>query len=125
VAERGTTLSGGQKQSVAIARALLIYPRLLILDDSTSSVDLMTEYHIQKALDNLMKGRTSFVIAQRITTVLNADQILVLDKGKVVASGKHTDLMENSPIYAEIYNSQLVSDADITSEVAAVSNMEA
>ncbi|MCC7447783.1 MAG: ABC transporter ATP-binding protein [Anaerolineae bacterium] len=111
VGERGTTLSGGQKQRVAIARALLLNPRLLILDDSTSSVDLQTEYKIQKALDNLMKGRTSFVIAQRISTVLNADQILVLDKGKVVARGTHEDLMENSPIYAEIYNSQLVGDA--------------
>ncbi len=113
VGERGTTLSGGQKQRVAIARALLLNPRLLILDNSTSSVDLITEALIQKALDKLMEGRTSFVIAQRITTVLNADQILVLDKGRVVASGKHEDLMENSAIYAEIYNSQLVGDAEI------------
>jgi ATP-binding cassette, subfamily B, multidrug efflux pump len=112
VGERGTTLSGGQKQRIAIARALLLDPRLLILDDSTSSVDLQTEARIQKALDNLMKGRTSFVIAQRITTVLNADMILVLDKGRVVASGKHEELMEQSPIYAEIYNSQLVGDAE-------------
>jgi len=113
VGERGTTLSGGQKQRIAIARALLLNPRLLILDDSTSSVDLITESKIQKALDTLMRGRTSFVIAQRITTVLNADQILVLDKGQVVASGKHADLMEDSAIYAEIYNSQLVGDADV------------
>ncbi len=114
VGERGSTLSGGQKQRIAIARALLLNPRLLILDDSTSSVDLLTESKIQKALDKLMHGRTSFVIAQRITTVLNADQILVLDKGKIVASGKHADLMESSPIYAEIYNSQLVGDAEVT-----------
>ncbi len=113
VGERGTTLSGGQKQRVAIARALLLNPRLLILDDSTSSVDLITEYKIQKALDLLMEGRTSFVIAQRISTVLNADLILVLDRGRIAASGKHEDLMENSPIYAEIYNSQLVGDAEI------------
>lgn len=113
VGERGTTLSGGQKQRIAIARALLLNPRLLILDDSTSSVDLMTEYRIQKALDNLMKGRTSFVIAQRISTVLNADQILVLEKGQIVARGKHEELMENSAIYAEIYHSQLVGDAEI------------
>jgi ATP-binding cassette subfamily B protein len=73
----------------------------------------MTEYRIQKALDNLMRGRTSFVIAQRISTVLNADQILVLDKGQVVARGKHEDLMENSPIYAEIYHSQLVGDVEV------------
>jgi ATP-binding cassette subfamily B protein len=119
VGERGTTLSGGQKQRIAIARALLLDPRLLILDDSTSSVDLVTEYRIQKALDNLMHGRTSFVIAQRISTVLNADQILVLDKGQVVARGKHEELMENSPIYAEIYHSQLVGDAEVAeTEVA-------
>ena len=111
VGERGTTLSGGQKQRIAIARALLLDPHILILDDSTSSVDLQTEAVIQKALDRLMKGRTSFVIAQRISTVINADQILVLDKGEIVARGKHEDLMEDSPIYAEIYNSQLVSDA--------------
>jgi ATP-binding cassette subfamily B multidrug efflux pump len=111
VGERGTTLSGGQKQRIAIARALLLNPRILILDDSTSSVDLTTEAQIQRALDHLMKGRTSFVIAQRITTVMNADQILVLDRGEVVARGKHADLLEDSPIYAEIYNSQLVGDA--------------
>jgi len=111
VGERGTTLSGGQKQRIAIARALLLDPRILILDDSTSSVDLQTEVKIQKALDTLMKGRTSFVIAQRISTVINADQILVLDKGEVVARGKHEALMEDSPIYAEIYNSQLLADA--------------
>lgn len=114
VGERGTTLSGGQKQRIAIARALLLDPRILILDDSTSSVDLTTEFKIQQALDRLMKGRTSFVIAQRITTVLNADQILVLDKGSVVARGKHEELMEESPIYAEIYHSQLVGDAEVT-----------
>jgi ATP-binding cassette, subfamily B, multidrug efflux pump len=111
VGERGTTLSGGQKQRIAIARALLLDPRLLILDDSTSSVDLVTEYHIQKALDSLMHGRTSFVIAQRISTVLNADQILVLENGRVAARGTHEELMESSPIYAEIYHSQLVGDA--------------
>ncbi|MBI3359767.1 MAG: ABC transporter ATP-binding protein [Chloroflexi bacterium] len=110
VGERGTTLSGGQKQRIAIARALLMDPRILILDDSTSSVDVQTEGQIQKALDRLMKGRTSFVIAQRISTVMNADQILVLDQGAVVARGQHTELMEDSPIYAEIYNSQLVGD---------------
>jgi ATP-binding cassette subfamily B protein len=108
VGERGTTLSGGQKQRVAIARALLLNPRILILDDSTSSVDLTTESLIQAALDKLMEGRTSFVIAQRISTVMTADKILVLDKGEVVAIGKHADLMENEPIYAEIYNSQIL-----------------
>jgi ATP-binding cassette subfamily B multidrug efflux pump len=108
VGERGQTLSGGQKQRLAIARALLLDPRILILDDSTSSVDLNTEAQIQKALDTLMKGRTSFVIAQRIGTVINADKILVLERGQIAAQGRHTDLMENEPIYAEIYNSQLL-----------------
>jgi ATP-binding cassette subfamily B protein len=114
VGERGTTLSGGQKQRIAIARALLLDPRLLILDDSTSNVDLQTEYQIQRALDQLMHGRTSFVIAQRISTVLNADQILVLDRGRVVARGTHEELIETSPLYAEIYHSQLVGDAVTT-----------
>lgn len=108
VGERGQTLSGGQKQRVAIARALLLSPHILILDDSTSSVDLNTEAQIQKALDTLMKGRTSFVIAQRISTVMNADKILVLDKGEIVEQGRHADLMEESAIYAEIYNSQIL-----------------
>jgi ATP-binding cassette subfamily B protein len=111
VGERGTSLSGGQKQRIAIARALLLDPRILILDDSTSSVDVQTEAHIQAALDKLMQGRTSFVIAQRISTVINADQILVLDKGQIVASGRHADLMEDSEIYADIYTSQLVADS--------------
>ena len=119
VGERGSTLSGGQKQRIAIARALLMNPRILILDDSTSSVDLATEYRIQKALDRLMQGRTSFVIAQRISTVLNADQILVLDKGQIVARGTHEELIEESPIYAEIYHSQLVEDATLDSGEAA------
>ena len=118
VGERGTTLSGGQKQRVAIARALLLDPQILILDDSTSSVDLTTEAQIQEALDTLMKGRTSFVIAQRISTVINADLILVLDKGEVVARGRHEELMEESEIYAEIYNSQLVADATSDIETA-------
>jgi ATP-binding cassette subfamily B protein len=112
VGERGTTLSGGQKQRVAIARALLMDPQILIMDDSTSSVDLATEYQIQQALDQLMQGRTSFVIAQRISTVLSADKILVLDKGRISDQGTHQDLMENSPIYAEIYHSQLIGDEE-------------
>lgn len=113
VGERGTTLSGGQKQRIAIARALLLNPRILILDDSTSAVDVQTELQIQQALDRLMKGRTSFVIAQRISTVLNADKILVLEKGRIVAEGTHAELIENSPVYAEIYRSQLVEDPTV------------
>jgi ATP-binding cassette subfamily B protein len=118
VGERGSTLSGGQKQRVAIARALLLDPRILILDDSTSSVDLVTEYKIQQALDRLMQGRTSFVIAQRISTVLNADQILVLDRGLIAAQGTHEELMESSELYAQIYQSQLSEDVKIEEETA-------
>jgi ATP-binding cassette subfamily B multidrug efflux pump len=118
VGERGATLSGGQKQRVAIARAVLMDPRVLILDDSTSSVDSVTEYQIQQTLTQLMRGRTSFVIAQRISTVRNADQILVLDHGQLAAQGKHADLMENSAIYAEIYSSQLVEDSTLAKPAA-------
>ncbi len=114
VGERGSTLSGGQKQRLAIARALLLNPRILILDDSTSAVDSVTEHEIQQALDKLMAGRTSIVIAQRISTVRRADQILVLDKGRIAARGTHDELIEESPLYAEIYASQLVEDAPVT-----------
>ena len=110
VGERGVGLSGGQKQRIAIARALLVDPRILIFDDSTSAVDSETEFKIQQALKNLLAGRTSFVIAQRISTVRNADLILVLDQGEIVAHGTHSELMEESPIYAEILGSQLVDD---------------
>ncbi|MDD5369249.1 MAG: ABC transporter ATP-binding protein [Anaerolineaceae bacterium] len=124
VGERGATLSGGQKQRIAIARALLMDPRILILDDSTSSVDTVTEYEIQQTLTHLMQGRTSFVIAQRISTVRNADRILILDRGEVVASGRHEDLMEESAIYAEIYNSQLVEDAPGQLQAGAVPELK-
>jgi len=107
VGQRGVNLSGGQKQRVAIARALLVQPKVLILDDSTSAVDVETETKIQAALDELMAGRTSFIIAQRISTVLNADKIVVLDQGQIAAEGTHTELMTSSPIYREIYESQL------------------
>ncbi|HOU12838.1 MAG TPA: ABC transporter ATP-binding protein [Anaerolineae bacterium] len=107
VGQRGVNLSGGQKQRIAIARALLVQPAVLILDDSTSSVDVETETKIQEALEGIMKNRTSFVIAQRISTVLNADKILVLDDGRVVAEGTHRELLATSPVYREIYDSQL------------------
>jgi ATP-binding cassette subfamily B protein len=107
VGYRGAGLSGGQKQRVAIARALLVKPKILILDDSTSSVDVQTEAKIQEALDAMMGKSTVFVIAQRISTVLKADKIIVLEKGKVVAIGNHAQLMRESPIYKEIYDSQL------------------
>ena len=120
VGERGVTLSGGQKQRIAIARVLLHDPKILILDDATSSVDLVTEYRIQQALSRLMKGRTSFVIAQRVATVLNADQILVLDNGEIVARGVHEELLASSEIYAEIYGSQLQDDTEQSPDATAV-----
>jgi len=107
VGQRGVNLSGGQRQRIAIARALLVQPKVLILDDSTSAVDVETETRIQAALEELMAGRTSFVIAQRISTVLNADKIVVLDRGQIAAEGTHAELMASSPIYREIYESQL------------------
>lgn len=105
--QRGVNLSGGQKQRIAIARALLLKPAILILDDSTSAVDIETETKIQAALEVIMQDRTSFVIAQRISTVLNADKILVLDDGQIVAEGTHRELLAGSPVYREIYDSQL------------------
>ena len=107
VEQRGANLSGGQKQRLALARALLLEPRLLILDDSTSAVDLETEIQIQAALDAGKRERTTVVVAQRISTVLHADQILVLDKGRIVARGTHRELLASSVVYREIYDSQL------------------
>jgi ATP-binding cassette subfamily B protein len=107
VEERGVNLSGGQKQRIAIARAIILEPKILILDDSTSSVDVETETKIQDALQEIMKGKTSFVVAQRISTVLKADRILVLDKDRIAAEGTHAELIRSSPIYQEIYESQL------------------
>ena len=111
VGERGVTLSGGQKQRIALARALLTDPRILILDDATASVDTDTEQLIQRALDRLMENRTTFVIAHRLSTVRRADLILVLEKGRVVARGKHEDLLKTSPLYAEVYSRQLKPEA--------------
>lgn len=106
VGERGVGLSGGQKQRIAIARALLVDPRILILDDSTSSVDAETEYKIQQALQGLMEDRTSFVIAQRISTVRNADKVLVLEGGQLAAMGSHRELLQRSELYVEILGTQ-------------------
>lgn len=107
IEERGANLSGGQKQRVSIARAIITHPAILILDDSTSAVDVETETRIQTALADELKGCTVFVVAQRISTVLNADKIIVLDEGRIVAEGKHMELLKTSPIYKEIYDSQL------------------
>jgi len=107
VGERGVTLSGGQKQRLAIARAMLMDPRILILDDATASVDSTTEHLIQQALAGLIQGRTTFVIAHRLSTVMRADLILVLDKGRIVARGRHAGLLHSSPLYADIYQHQL------------------
>jgi ATP-binding cassette, subfamily B, multidrug efflux pump len=107
VGERGVTLSGGQKQRIAIARALLKDPRILILDDSTSSVDTETEHLIQEALNVLMEGRTTFIIAQRLLTLKNADLILVLDNGRIVQRGTHAELLEEEGLYKTIYDLQL------------------
>jgi ATP-binding cassette subfamily B protein len=110
VGERGIGLSGGQRQRIAIARALLRDPRILILDDSTSAIDAETEYQIQQALNLLMKGRTAFVIAQRISTVRGADLILLLDRGRIVAHGTHDELLRESALYGEIIDSQFGGD---------------
>ena len=107
VEERGANFSGGQKQRLAIARAILMQPEVLILDDSTSAVDVETETLVQDALETLMRGRTSFVVAQRISTVLRADKIIVLEGGRIAAQGTHRELLQSSPIYREIFDSQL------------------
>ena len=111
IGEGGVGLSGGQMQRIAIARALLLNPKVLILDDSTSSVDAETEYQIQRAMDELMVGRTSFIVAQRISTVRNAGLILLLDGAQIVASGTHEELLESSDLYGEIVSSQLRDDS--------------
>jgi len=107
VGERGITLSGGQKQRISIARTLLLDPKILVFDDSTSSVDTETEYLIQQALAELMKGRTTFVIAQRLRTVRSADQILVLQDGRIVEHGRHEELITQDGLYRQIYDLEL------------------
>ncbi|MGD1994062.1 MAG: ABC transporter ATP-binding protein [Anaerolineae bacterium] len=120
VGERGSTLSGGQKQRIAIARAILMDPQILILDDFTSNVDFETELRIEQALEDLMEGRTTFIIAQRISTVQSADRILVLDDGEIVDQGTHHELLRESPIYADIYCSQLEANVPEQSACAEV-----
>jgi len=120
VGERGVGLSGGQKQRIAIARALLVDPPILIMDDSTSSVDSQTEFRIQQALDKLRSGRTTFVIAQRISTVRDADLILILDQGGLAAQGQHEELMQTSELYAEILETQFGDRAELVQVVEEV-----
>jgi len=117
VGERGSTLSGGQKQRVAMARTLLLDPPIMILDDSTSAVDTETEYLIQQALQEVMKGRTTFVIAQRLRTVKMADQILVLNRGKIVEQGRHGELLQKDGFYRRIYDLELRDQEEALSEV--------
>src|SRR6266704_3553754 len=113
VGERGVGLSGGQRQRIAIARALLLNPPLLLLDDSTSAVDAETEYRIQQALQHLMANRTSFIIAQRLSTVRNAGKILLIDGGHLVAQGTHEELQQTSGLYCELLESQLMNDQQV------------
>src|SRR5437764_7206739 len=103
VGERGVRLSGGERQRIAIARAILMNPRILILDEATSSLDASSEALVQEALDHLMKGRTTIVIAHRLSTVVNADRILVIDHGEVLESGSHKQLVAAGGKYAELY----------------------
>jgi len=120
VGERGVTLSGGQKQRVAIARALLLNPKILILDDSTSSVDMETEALIRQALKHLMQTRTTFLIAHRIQSIMNADLILVFDKGRIVQSGTHETLLNQPGMYQQIFEIQTRIDDALEKEIASV-----
>ncbi len=108
IGERGITLSGGQRQRIAIARAILVDPRVLILDDATASVDATTEAQIRLGLREAMQGRTTLIVAHRLSTISLADEIVVLERGRVVARGTHADLIEESTVYAEIYEHGLV-----------------
>ena len=118
VGERGVTLSGGQRQRVAIARALLKNPRILILDEATASVDTETEAAIRRALEQLMQGRTTFIIAHRIQSVMHADLILVMDKGRVVQMGTHEELLAQDGMYRQIYDIQTRIDAELQADLA-------
>jgi len=120
VGEKGVTLSGGQKQRVTIARTLLKNPRILILDDSTSSVDTETEADIRQALNDLMENRTTFIIAHRIQSVMKADLILVLDKGAIVQAGKHDELVAQDGIYRKIYDIQTRVDEELETEISSI-----
>lgn len=119
VGERGMGLSGGQKQRIALARAFLIRPQVLILDDSTSALDMETEHRIQLALRQVMEGRTVFIIAHRISSLRHADEILVMDKGHVVQRGRHEELVRLPGLYRETYRTQYADRPDELGEDAA------
>lgn len=116
--ERGLGLSGGQKQRIAIARAICKNPSILILDDATSAVDMETEFQIQQALKEVMRGRTTFIIAHRISSIKHADEILVLENGKIIERGKHHELIQRNGAYKRIFDIQY-KDRDIVLEQAA------
>jgi ATP-binding cassette subfamily B protein len=124
VGEKGVTLSGGQKQRVAIARTIIKNPRILIFDDATSSVDLETEAEIRQALENLMENRTTFIIAHRIQSVEHADLIVVLDKGRIIQSGTHDELLAQEGVYRKIYDIQTQIDAELEKEIASADLVE-
>jgi ATP-binding cassette subfamily B protein len=118
VGERGVTVSGGQKQRIAIARTLLRDPRILILDDSTSSVDTETESQIRSALQILMRNRTTCIIAHRIQSIMTADLILVMENGRIIQQGTHNDLIEDEGIYREIFNMQTRIETELSEELS-------
>ena len=122
VGERGVTLSGGQKQRMAIARTLLQDPSILILDDSTSSVDAQTESLIQAALEEVMKDRTTFIIANRVSSLKKADLILVMKDGEVVERGTHQELIARDGLYSDIYRLQLFAEEDVLMEASPEDN---
>jgi ATP-binding cassette subfamily B protein len=117
VGERGQSLSGGERQRISIARALLIDPKILILDEATSSVDTTTEMEIQKALDNLVKGRTTLAIAHRLSTLRKADRLIVLDKGEIIEVGNHAELMAAEGTYHQLYEAQARHAAEIAESI--------
>ena len=116
IGERGITLSGGQRQRIAIARALVVDPRILILDDATASVDASTEARIRLGLREAMKGRTTLIIAHRLSTIALADEIVVLEHGRVVARGTDAELYATSPVYREIHDHGMLETRVLTEE---------